>query len=56
VDVIMVGATEHDQVVDVGSAAVLPLDHMVDFAPARWSIAAGVGAAAVSGGDGAAGS
>ena len=50
----MVGAAEHDQVVDAGGAAVFPLDDVVDLAPAGWSVASGVGAAVVAGGDGAA--
>ena len=51
VDLIMMSTAQHDQVVDVGGAAVLPLDHVVHLAPARWSITPGVGAAAVAGGD-----
>jgi hypothetical protein len=51
VDLIMVGATQHHQVLDIGSTAVLPLDHVVDLRPTRWSITSGMGAAAVAGGD-----
>ncbi len=51
VDLIMMGATQHHQVVDVGGAAVLPLDHVVHLAPTRWSITPRMRAATVAGGD-----
>jgi hypothetical protein len=50
-NLIMVSTTQHHQIVDIGPTTVLPLDHMVHLAPTRWSIAAGVGAAAVAGRD-----
>jgi hypothetical protein len=49
----MMGATQHDHVLDRGLTTVLPLDHVVDLAPTRWSITSWMGAAAVAGGDGA---
>ena len=44
----MVVAAEQDGVVEVGGAAVGPVVDVVGVAPARWSVAAGEGAAAVA--------
>nr|WP_221776060.1 hypothetical protein [Pseudonocardia petroleophila] len=51
-DLAVVGFAEHDQVVEFGGSFVSPVVDVVDVAPGRWSVAAGVGAAAVSDGDG----
>src|SRR5882757_2960796 len=48
----MVFPTEHHQIVDIGSAAVQPMNNVMHLAPHRASIAARVGATAVAGGDG----
>jgi len=52
VDDAVVSAAEHHEIVDIGSAAVQPMPDMVYLAPEWGSVAAGMGAAAVTGGDG----
>ncbi|MEJ3653682.1 hypothetical protein WEH80_11925, partial [Actinomycetes bacterium KLBMP 9759] len=49
-DLPVVDSAQHHEVVDLGGAAVFPGDDVVDFAPARWAVAAG--ASPVAGGDG----
>jgi hypothetical protein len=55
VDAVVVAAAEQDGVVEVGRAAVRPVDDVVGLAPAGWGGAAGPAAVAVAGGDGGAG-
>jgi len=52
VDGAVVFAAEHHEIVDIGSAAVQPMPDVVYLAPDWGSVASGVGAAAVAGGDG----
>jgi len=48
VDDAVVSAAEHHEIVDIGSAAVQPMPDMVYLAPEWGSVAAGMGAAAVT--------
>ena len=49
VDLAVMGPAEHDQVGQLGFPAQLPRHDVVHLAPAWWAVAAGVGAAAVTG-------
>src|SRR5882724_9392153 len=44
--------TEHHEIIDIGSAAVQPMNNVMHLAPYRASIAPGMGATTVAGGNG----
>ena len=54
VDEVMMSRAQREQVVEVGASAELPGDQVVDLAALEWCFAAGEGAGAVDGAQGAA--